>query len=80
MFSSLLAHGQKRTFLSRSEFGLNIGQLYYLGDLNPYQQFYQSNWAGGLMYRYNFNNRLTLRANVLHGKVEAYDSESPYAL
>jgi len=57
------SQAQKRTFLSRSELGVNIGQTYYLGDLNPYQQFKNAHLAWGLMYRYNLNNRLTLRFN-----------------
>ena len=74
------SQAQKRTFLSRSEFGLNIGQTYYLGDLNPYQQFKNAHLAGGLMYRYNINNRLTLRFNYLYGQISAVDYTSPYPL
>ena len=80
IFSSLLVLGQKRTFLSRSEIGLTAGQSYYLGDLNPYQQFKQANLAGGFIYRYNLNTRLNFRANYLYGKVAAADSSSPYPL
>lgn len=74
------SQAQKRTFLSRSELGLSFGQTYYLGDLNPYQQFKSAHFAGGLLYRYNFNNRLTLRCNYLYGQVSAADSTSPYPL
>ena len=80
IMSSLLVFGQKRTFLSSSEVGLTAGQTYYLGDLNPYQQFKQANLAAGLIYRYNFNTRLNFRANYLYGKVAAADSSSPYPL
>lgn len=71
---------QRKTFFSKSEFGLNIGQMYYIGDLNQFKPFYQSNWSGGLMYRYNLQPRLTFRLNYLYGKVEAYDKESSNAL
>lgn len=71
---------QRRTFFSRSEFGLTAGQTYYLGDLNPYQQFKNAHLAFGAIYRYNLNNRLTFRVNYLHGKVSAADSLSPYPL
>ena len=67
---------QRKTFFSKSEFGLNVGQMYYIGDLNQFKPFYQSNWSGGLMYRYNLQPRITLRFNYLYGKVEAYDKES----
>jgi len=80
LISALVGQGQRRTFLSRSEFGLNVGQTYYLGDLNPYQQFKSAHLAAGAMYRYNFNNRLTLRFNYLYGQVAGADSTSPYPL
>ena len=71
---------QRKTFFSKSEFGLNVGQMYYIGDLNQFKPFYQSNWSGGLMYRYNLQPRITLRFNYLYGKVEAYDKESSNSL
>ncbi|TAF87082.1 MAG: hypothetical protein EAZ48_04275 [Flavobacteriia bacterium] len=71
---------QKRTFFSQSELGFHVGQTYYLGDLNPYQQFKNAALAGGLIYRYNFNNRLTLRCTYLYGQIAAADSTSPYPL
>jgi hypothetical protein len=71
---------QRKTFFSKSEIGVNVGQMYYLGDLNKFKPFYQSNWSGGLMYRYNLQPRVTLRFNYLYGKVEAYDKESSNAL
>ena len=80
ILSSLLGWSQKRTFFSRSEIGFTVGQTYYLGDLNPYQQFKQASLAGGLIYRYNFNTRLNFRANYLYGKVAAADSSSPYPI
>lgn len=71
---------QKRTFLSRSEVGLHVGQTYYLGDLNPYQQFKDAQLAGGLIYRFDFNNRLTFRTTYLYGQIAASDSTTPYPL
>ncbi|MBM3186328.1 MAG: hypothetical protein FJZ67_08500 [Bacteroidetes bacterium] len=67
---------QRSTFLSRSELGVHLGQMYYLGDLNPSKQFYQSNLAGGLMYRFNWQTRMALRFNFTTGSVEAYDKDS----
>ena len=66
--------GQPKSFLSRSELGLNVGKTYYLGDLNPYQQFKNAHNAIGALYRYNFNNRLTLRCTYLNGKVSAAET------
>lgn len=76
MFASFSYKAQRSTFLSRSELGIHIGQMYYLGDLNPSKQFYQSNLAGGLMYRYNLQTRMALRFNFTAGSVEAYDKDS----
>ena len=66
----------QQNFYSLSELGPTIGNMYYLGDLNPSKQFYKQNLGVGLMYRYNVNARLTYRFNVLAGSVEAYDSDS----
>ncbi len=75
-FVFTFAHGQQANLFSRSEIGFSIGQMYYLGDLNKFKPFYKSNWAGGLMFRYSINSRLSLRFNYLQGKVEAYDSDA----
>ena len=75
-----ILQAQKRTFLSRSEIGLGVGQTYYLGDLNPYQQFKGAHLAGSFIYRYNINNRLTFRTNYTYGQLSAADSTSPYPL
>jgi hypothetical protein len=66
----------QQNFYSLSELGPTIGNMYYLGDLNPSKQFYRQNLGVGLMYRYNVNARLTYRFNLLAGSVEAYDSDS----
>jgi hypothetical protein len=66
----------QQNFYSLSELGPTIGNMYYLGDLNPSKQFYNQNLGVGLMYRYNVNARLTYRFNLLAGSVEAYDSDS----
>lgn len=50
--------------------------MYYLGDLNPNKQFYHSNLAGGVMYRFNLQNRLALRFSFTAGNIEAYDKDS----
>jgi len=58
-----------------AELGLIGGVSYYIGDLNQ-AHFKNSNFASGIIFRYNFNPRITFRMNLLIGKVEAYDSES----
>ena len=76
LFVFTCSHSQQANLFSRSELGFSIGQMYYLGDLNKFKPFYKSNWAGGIMFRYSLNSRLSLRFNYLQGKVEAYDSDA----
>jgi hypothetical protein len=72
--SSLLA--QSENFRSRSSFGPMIGGSYYIGDLNQYGHFKNTNLSGGLVYRYYINSRIELRANFLFGHVNAADTDS----
>ena len=73
---SSVTYGQQATFLSQSELGLSLGQMYYIGDLNPYVPFYRSQWAFSLMYRYNVFTRMSLRFNYTQGSVEANDQDA----
>lgn len=72
----LKSFSQQANFFSRSEIGVSVGQMYYIGDLNRFKPFNNSNLAGGLMYRFNLQSRLTLRFNYLQGSVEGYDSQA----
>ncbi|MGB0914478.1 MAG: DUF6089 family protein [Crocinitomicaceae bacterium] len=74
--SSTLVFGQYHTGASRSELGVLVGGTYYLGDLNQFSQFRNTHLAGGLIYRYNVNPRLSVRANFTYGKVSAEDSKA----
>ena len=57
----------------RSEIGILLGTSFYLGDLNPSTPFGMSQPAGGVIYRYNFNYRWSLKTNVLFGILKADD-------
>jgi hypothetical protein len=59
----------------RSEIGAMIGTSFYLGDLN-YIPFKNAQFAGGLVYRYNFTPRWALKANILFGKIAASDEKN----
>lgn len=72
--------GQQPNFWSRSEIGVSVGQMFYLGDLNQYTPFYKSQMAGGFMYRFNLQSRVALRFNVTSGSVEASDQDSKMAV
>lgn len=56
------------------------GGSYYIGDLNQYHHFRNSKLAFGVLYRYNINPRVALRANVTFGSVEGYDSDARNAV
>jgi hypothetical protein len=64
-----------------SELGITGGVSYYIGDLNPTRHYPKhTHLAGGLMYRYNFDQHYALRLQGLYGDLEAYDSESTDSL
>lgn len=52
------------------------GGSYYIGDLNKYQHFKNTQLAFGFLYRYNLNPRVAIRANFNYGSVKAADSEA----
>ena len=52
------------------------GVSYYFGDLNTNYRLDRPNPAGGLLARYNFNERLSFSLSGGYGKIEAYDSDS----
>ena len=59
----------------RSEVGTLLGTSFYLGDLNSIP-FRDAQFAGGLVYKYNFTPRLALKANILFGKIAASDEKN----
>ncbi len=59
------------------EIGLMVNTSYYIGDLNPAFKFPSKYYpGGGLIYRYNFNDRLAFKANVMYGRIYAHDRDS----
>lgn len=61
-----------------SELGITGGTTFYIGDINPTRYYPKhTHLAGGLMYRYNINDRYALRLQGLYGKLEAWDQDSP---
>ena len=50
--------------------------MFYVGDLNPEKLFPRHTaLSGGVVFRYNFDDRYALRLQGLFGRVEAYDAE-----
>lgn len=57
------------------DFGFFVGGSYYIGDINPNKHFNQfTKPAGGVLVRYNFNQRAAVRCSFLMGNVEAHDA------
>ncbi len=56
-----------------ADYGIFAGASSYLGDINPNRLLYSPLPAGGLFYRYNFNPRQALRANLFFGGIRADD-------
>lgn len=61
-------------FAQENEFGFWAGTSVYVGDLNPTLSFKDARWAGGAFYRYNFNNRMSVRSAFNYGFLDAADS------
>lgn len=54
-----------------------LNTSYYMGDINGGLQLPGRYYPGvGLIYRYNFNDRIALKANVLYGRIYAHDRDS----
>lgn len=69
-FLTICAAGQRK-----SDFGISGGVSSYIGDINPGRLLYSPKPALGLLYRYNFNPRQALRANILIGGLRGNDKD-----
>lgn len=67
---------QQSTNRSKSELGFLIGGSYYIGDLNQFRHFYNTQLAAGIVYRYNVNPRLSCRGNFTYGYLKAADRDA----
>jgi len=65
---SLSLSGQRK-----ADYGVMGGVSSYFGDINPNRPLYSPLPAGGIFYRYNFNPREALRANLLLGGLRGND-------
>ncbi|MEO0337679.1 MAG: DUF6089 family protein [Bacteroidota bacterium] len=61
------------------EAGPWLGTAFYFGDLNTNYSLARPNVAGGLIARFNFNNRVGIKFGANYGQIEAYDSDSDNA-
>jgi hypothetical protein len=69
------AWGQKK-----SDIGILGGASYYMGDVNHSRHFYSPSVAGGLIWRYNFNQRNSIRFSGIYVglKGDPADFQEPY--
>ena len=68
LFLSLSLSGQRN-----SDYGVFAGVSSYFGDINPSRPLYAPLPAGGIFYRFNFNPREALRANLFIGGIRGND-------
>jgi len=71
---------QRHNFRSRSELGMMLGGMYYVGDLNPYKQFNNTQLSGGILFRHSVHSRMSYRASLIYGSVKADDKNSSNSL
>lgn len=59
------------------EIGLMVNQGHYIGDINPSRHIPPDfRPGGGLIYRYNMNDRMAFKANVQYARIYAHDKYS----
>ena len=61
VFIPLFAYSQRK-----SDIGFFAGTSYYMGDLNPVKHFRAPGFAAGPFYRYNFEQRNSIRFNAIY--------------
>ncbi|MEN0006779.1 MAG: DUF6089 family protein [Bacteroidota bacterium] len=61
------------------EAGFMVGATHYFGDLNTSYRVDRPGLAGGVMARYNFNERLSAKFSANYGSVSADDADSDNA-
>ena len=59
-----------QNFFARSEVGLSLGGMNYLGDLNDQSMFGKVSLAGGMMMRFNFDSRWAVALGGVYGHIE----------
>src|ERR1039457_3911255 len=75
---SLLCTIAKQSFPQTFEAGLTGGVSYYLGDLNPGKHFQDPQIAYGMLIRYNFDTRWTVKLTGSRGTVKGNSASSTF--
>lgn len=63
------------TATAQSDLGVYGSGSYYLGDINQTIPFYNTKLGGGLVYRYNLNNRNVIKINAGYLRLAASDKD-----
>ena len=56
-----------------ADIGVFAGTSWYQGDINPYLPFYSPGFAAGLLYRYNFHPRTSVRLSGIFHSLSGND-------
>ncbi|TNE69200.1 MAG: hypothetical protein EP344_00635 [Bacteroidetes bacterium] len=72
----LLLSGTAFAQMKGWELGGWAGASNYFGDLNTNYRVNRAHFAGGLLTRYNFNERLAIRFGASYGRISATDADS----
>lgn len=62
-----------------TELGLFAGGSQFLGDVGPYRADLPQGYAGGMLFRQNFNRHWSLRLSGNYGLIQADDARSSFA-
>jgi hypothetical protein len=68
LFVAISLSGQRN-----SDYGISAGVMSYMGDINPGRPLYSPSPAAGIIYRYNFHPRQSLRGNIFIGGIKGND-------
>ncbi len=66
----------KVSFGQRYEMGVLVGGSNVIGDVGQDYFIYPNSLAGGVLFKYNLNPRIALRANLMHLGLEGDDRQS----
>lgn len=81
LITAILLLGSQIIAQRTTEFGIMLGRAYYLGELNPKTHWGNNvgSFAYGGVFRYNLNQRYSLKASFLRSKVSASDEVTEFS-
>lgn len=67
-----------QNFLARSEVGVSLGGMNYMGDLNRQSMFGRVSMAGGIMARFNIDSRWSVGIEGVYGHIKGGNPDIVY--